>query len=81
MMKQTFKIKVTLKVKQRSSSVLIYDQHKFNSIDPMTYAFVITIFIDSMTSMFNTDALLSYKHDVFENLIVEKRVKVDGEGT
>ncbi|KER30042.1 hypothetical protein T265_13245, partial [Opisthorchis viverrini] len=45
------------------------------------YTFIIIIIIiDSMTPMFNTDALLSYNHDLFESLIVKKRVKVDGEG-
>ncbi|KER24640.1 hypothetical protein T265_07738 [Opisthorchis viverrini] len=31
-----------------------------------------------MTSVFNTDASLPYNHDLFESLIVKKRVKVDG---
>ncbi|KER31668.1 hypothetical protein T265_02174 [Opisthorchis viverrini] len=39
------------------------------------------IIIDSMISVFNTDASLPYKHDLFESLIVKKRIKVDGEGT
>ncbi|GAA47845.1 hypothetical protein CLF_100872 [Clonorchis sinensis] len=34
-----------------------------------------------MTSVFNTDALLSYNHDLSESLIVKKRIKVDEEGT
>ncbi|KAG5441531.1 hypothetical protein CSKR_109757 [Clonorchis sinensis] len=32
-----------------------------------------------MTSVFNTDASLSYNHDLFESLVVKKRVKVDFE--
>ncbi|KER34288.1 LOW QUALITY PROTEIN: hypothetical protein T265_12459 [Opisthorchis viverrini] len=36
---------------------------------------VIIIIIDSMTSVFNTDASLPYNHDLFESLIVKKRVK------
>ncbi|KER32739.1 hypothetical protein T265_01227 [Opisthorchis viverrini] len=39
------------------------------------------IIIDSMTSVFNTDASLRYNHDSLESLIVERRMKVDGEGT
>ncbi|KER22258.1 hypothetical protein T265_09620 [Opisthorchis viverrini] len=39
----------------------------------------ITIIIDSMTSVFNTEASLPYNHDLFENRIVKKRVKVDGQ--
>ncbi|GAA50489.1 hypothetical protein CLF_104607 [Clonorchis sinensis] len=39
------------------------------------------IIIDSMISVFNTDASLPYNHDLFESLIVGKRIKVDGEGT
>ncbi|GAA48225.1 hypothetical protein CLF_101338 [Clonorchis sinensis] len=40
---------------------------------------IIIIIVDSTTSVFNTDALLSYNHDLFEGLIVKKRIKVDGE--
>ncbi|KER20043.1 hypothetical protein T265_11325 [Opisthorchis viverrini] len=40
----------------------------------------VIIIIDSMASLFNTDASLSHNHDLFESLVVEKRVKVDGEG-
>ncbi|KER32021.1 hypothetical protein T265_01802 [Opisthorchis viverrini] len=39
---------------------------------------IIIIIIDSMTSVFNTNASLSYNHDLFESLIVKKRIKVDG---
>ncbi|KER29254.1 LOW QUALITY PROTEIN: hypothetical protein T265_13411 [Opisthorchis viverrini] len=39
----------------------------------------IIIIIDSMTLVFNTDTSLPYNHDLFERLIVKKRVKVDGE--
>ncbi|KER29448.1 hypothetical protein T265_03914 [Opisthorchis viverrini] len=42
---------------------------------------VIIIIIDSMTSVFNTGASVPYNHDLFESLIVKKRVKVHGEGT
>ncbi|KAG5446923.1 hypothetical protein CSKR_113874 [Clonorchis sinensis] len=35
----------------------------------------ILIIIDSMTSVFNTDASLPYNHDLFESLIVNKRIK------
>ncbi|KER18911.1 hypothetical protein T265_15756, partial [Opisthorchis viverrini] len=38
------------------------------------------IIFSIMTSVFNTDASLPYNHDLFESLIVKKRVKVDGEG-
>ncbi|KER30760.1 hypothetical protein T265_02904 [Opisthorchis viverrini] len=34
-----------------------------------------------MTSVLNTNASLPYSHDLFENLIVKKRIKVDGGGT
>ncbi|KAG5451697.1 hypothetical protein CSKR_102865 [Clonorchis sinensis] len=34
-----------------------------------------------MPPVFNTDASLLYKHDLFECLIVKKRIKVDGKGT
>ncbi|KAG5451771.1 hypothetical protein CSKR_109199 [Clonorchis sinensis] len=34
-----------------------------------------------MTSVFNTDASLPYNHELFERLIVNRRIKVDGEGT
>ncbi|KAG5441943.1 hypothetical protein CSKR_107977, partial [Clonorchis sinensis] len=36
------------------------------------------IIIDSMKSVFNTDALLPYNHDLVESLIVKQRIKVDG---
>ncbi|KAG5444992.1 hypothetical protein CSKR_102599 [Clonorchis sinensis] len=38
----------------------------------------IIIIIDSMTSVFNTDASLPYNHDLFESLIVKKIIKVKG---
>ncbi|KAG5443212.1 hypothetical protein CSKR_110559 [Clonorchis sinensis] len=41
---------------------------------------IITI-VDSMTSVFNTDASLPYNHGLFECLIVKKRINVDREGT
>ncbi|KER23838.1 hypothetical protein T265_08381 [Opisthorchis viverrini] len=41
----------------------------------------IIIVIVSKTSVFNTDASLPYNHDLFESLIVKKKVEVDGEGT
>ncbi|KER24116.1 hypothetical protein T265_08157 [Opisthorchis viverrini] len=41
----------------------------------------IIIIIDSMTSVFNTDASLPYNHDLFESFIVKKRVKVERGGT
>ncbi|KER32510.1 hypothetical protein T265_01388 [Opisthorchis viverrini] len=37
---------------------------------------VIIIIIDSMTSVFNTDASLPYNHDLFESLIAKKRMKI-----
>ncbi|GAA53003.1 endonuclease-reverse transcriptase [Clonorchis sinensis] len=37
---------------------------------------IITIIIDSMTSVLNTDASLPYNHDLFESLIVKKKNKV-----
>ncbi|GAA50189.1 hypothetical protein CLF_104174, partial [Clonorchis sinensis] len=37
------------------------------------------ILIDSTTSVFNTDAMLPYNHDLFESLIVKKRMKMDAE--
>ncbi|KAG5441649.1 hypothetical protein CSKR_112016 [Clonorchis sinensis] len=36
---------------------------------------VVIIIIDSMTSVFNTDVPLLYNHDLFESLIVKKRIK------
>ncbi|KAG5442070.1 hypothetical protein CSKR_102838 [Clonorchis sinensis] len=30
-----------------------------------------------MTSVINTDASLPYNHDLFESLIVKKRIKID----
>ncbi|GAA54121.1 probable ATP-dependent RNA helicase YTHDC2, partial [Clonorchis sinensis] len=36
------------------------------------------IIIDSMTSVFNTDASLSYNHDLFESLKAKKRIEVKG---
>ncbi|KER24757.1 hypothetical protein T265_07645 [Opisthorchis viverrini] len=39
--------------------------------------FVIIIIIDSMMSVFNTDASLPYNHDLFESLIVKKRIRVN----
>ena len=42
---------------------------------------IIIIIIDSMTSVFNTDASLPYNHDLFESLIVKKRIEMDGERT
>ncbi|GAA57238.1 hypothetical protein CLF_112371, partial [Clonorchis sinensis] len=41
---------------------------------------VIIIKIDTMTLVFNTDASLPYNHDLFDSLILKKRIKVDGEG-
>ncbi|GAA51008.1 hypothetical protein CLF_105402 [Clonorchis sinensis] len=41
---------------------------------------IITI-IGSMTLVFNTGASLPYTHDLFENPIVKKRIKMDEEGT
>ncbi|GAA57642.1 hypothetical protein CLF_113009, partial [Clonorchis sinensis] len=35
----------------------------------------VIIIIDSITSVFNTDASLPYNHDLFESLIVKKRIK------
>ncbi|KAG5441630.1 hypothetical protein CSKR_105840 [Clonorchis sinensis] len=42
---------------------------------------VITIIIDSMTSVFNTDSSLPYNHDLCEGLIVKKRIKKVTTGT
>ncbi|GAA53894.1 hypothetical protein CLF_111541 [Clonorchis sinensis] len=39
------------------------------------------IIIDSMTSVFDTDASLPYDYDLFESLIMKKRIKVDEERT
>ncbi|KAG5446732.1 hypothetical protein CSKR_113716 [Clonorchis sinensis] len=36
---------------------------------------IMNIIIDSMTSVFNTDASLPYNHDLFESLIAKKRIK------
>ncbi|KER26304.1 hypothetical protein T265_06422 [Opisthorchis viverrini] len=36
----------------------------------------IIIINDSMTSVFNTNALLPYNHDLFESVIVKKRIKL-----
>ncbi|KER20352.1 hypothetical protein T265_15340, partial [Opisthorchis viverrini] len=40
----------------------------------------IIVIINSLTSVFNTDASLPYTHDLFERLIVKKRIKVEGKG-
>ncbi|KER23322.1 hypothetical protein T265_08768 [Opisthorchis viverrini] len=37
---------------------------------------IIIIIIDSMTSVLNTNASLPYSHDLFESLIVKKRIKL-----
>ncbi|KAG5440999.1 hypothetical protein CSKR_114099 [Clonorchis sinensis] len=37
---------------------------------------VVIIILDSMTSVLNTDASLPYNHDLFESLIVKKRIKL-----
>ncbi|GAA51483.1 hypothetical protein CLF_106238 [Clonorchis sinensis] len=37
--------------------------------------FSYVINIDNMTSVFNTDASLPHNHDLFENLVVKKRIK------
>ncbi|GAA49543.1 hypothetical protein CLF_103207, partial [Clonorchis sinensis] len=42
---------------------------------------IVIIIIDSMTSVFNTDALLPYNRDLFKSLIANKRIKMDGERT
>ncbi|GAA57393.1 hypothetical protein CLF_112658 [Clonorchis sinensis] len=39
---------------------------------------IMNIIIDSMTSVFNTDASLPYNHDLFESLIAKKRIKPPG---
>ncbi|KER22167.1 hypothetical protein T265_09673 [Opisthorchis viverrini] len=57
------------------------ERHCFSYVPVSTGTRVIIIIIDSMTSVFNTDASLPYNHDLFKSLIVKKRVKVDGEGT
>ncbi|KAG5454967.1 hypothetical protein CSKR_105904 [Clonorchis sinensis] len=41
-------------------------------VEPHIY---IIIIVDSMTLVFNTDASLPYNHDLFESLIVKKRIK------
>ncbi|KER23924.1 hypothetical protein T265_14525, partial [Opisthorchis viverrini] len=46
----------------------------FRSWNNYCIVIIITI-IDSMTSVFNTYASLSYNHDLFESLIVKKRIK------
>ncbi|KAG5447306.1 hypothetical protein CSKR_110153 [Clonorchis sinensis] len=38
---------------------------------------IITIIIESMTSVLNTDVSLQYNHDLFESLIVKEGMKVD----
>ncbi|KAG5452473.1 hypothetical protein CSKR_201689, partial [Clonorchis sinensis] len=52
-----------------------------NGIKVENQQFAIIIIIDSMTSVFNTDASLPYNHDLFESLRVKRRIKMDGEGT
>ncbi|GAA49252.1 hypothetical protein CLF_102761 [Clonorchis sinensis] len=41
----------------------------------------IIITIDSITLVFNIDASLPYNHDLFDSLIVNKIIKIDGEET
>ncbi|KAG5444432.1 hypothetical protein CSKR_110065 [Clonorchis sinensis] len=43
--------------------------------DPLTPGLRIIILIDSMTSVFNTDASLPYNHELFESLISKTRTK------
>ncbi|KAG5441220.1 hypothetical protein CSKR_102433 [Clonorchis sinensis] len=60
--------------------------HQTSSIDISKWEWrnlfgFISIIIDSMTSVFNTDASLPYNHDLFESLTVKERMKMDVEGT
>ncbi|GAA55581.1 glycogen phosphorylase muscle form [Clonorchis sinensis] len=51
---------------------------RFRAIPVIQLLCVIIIIIDSMTSVFNTDASMPYNHDLFESLIVKKRIKLNG---
>ncbi|KER26079.1 hypothetical protein T265_06609 [Opisthorchis viverrini] len=43
--------------------------------------YFIIVIMNSVTSVFNTDASLAYNHDLFKSLIVKKRVNVNREWT
>ncbi|GAA28974.2 hypothetical protein CLF_104941 [Clonorchis sinensis] len=50
--------------------IIVHASHNAPSTDD------IIIIIDSMTSVFNIDASLPYNHDLFESLILKKRIKI-----
>ncbi|KER24403.1 hypothetical protein T265_07917 [Opisthorchis viverrini] len=87
-------VAVTIQVSRASSNRLVIQEidyrlcpidcvnqspHELEKYSPLYR--IINSNIDSMTSVFNTDSSLPYNHDLFESLIVKKRVKVDREGT
>ncbi|KER21094.1 hypothetical protein T265_10508 [Opisthorchis viverrini] len=42
---------------------------------------IIIIIIDSMKSVFSTDALLPYSHDLFESITMKRSIRAESEGT
>ncbi|KAG5445635.1 hypothetical protein CSKR_104834 [Clonorchis sinensis] len=46
-----------------------------HKMETFAQAYWVVIIIDSMASVFNTDASLPYNHDLFGSLIVKKRIK------
>ncbi|GAA56896.1 hypothetical protein CLF_111766 [Clonorchis sinensis] len=50
----------------------------YRSLDEYNQRYVIIIIIESRTLVFNTDASLSYNHDLFESPTVKKRIKQFG---
>ncbi|GAA48558.1 hypothetical protein CLF_101751 [Clonorchis sinensis] len=48
--------------------------HPFGKV---LYIYIFIIIMDNMTSVYSTDASLLYNHDLFESLIVKKRIEGD----
>ncbi|KER33245.1 hypothetical protein T265_00929 [Opisthorchis viverrini] len=58
------------------------DEKRIHESHFLVYIYKVVIVIaESITSVFKTDALMSQNHDLFESLVVKKRIKVDREGT
>ncbi|GAA57870.1 hypothetical protein CLF_113295, partial [Clonorchis sinensis] len=65
-------------VKFRHTGFIIFVSSKCRRLRQIQRIFflAVIIIIDSMTLVFNTDTSLPYNHDLFESLIVKKRIKV-----
>ncbi|GAA48026.1 innexin unc-7, partial [Clonorchis sinensis] len=71
--------KLTQFIKYTNDKYRLYQEVEFAYISRQAgrIVYVIIIFIiDSVKSLFNTDASLLYNHDLFEGLIVKKRTKL-----